>query len=64
MERAVKFYRDGLGFSTEEKRDDPDIVFFSNNGTKLSLYPLDKLTQDINETDPPTMGRGSPLRTM
>lgn len=58
MERAVKFYRDGLGFSTEEKGDDPNIVFFSNNGTKLSLYPLQKLAQDISEADPPDLGGG------
>ncbi len=58
MERSVKFYRDGLGFCTQEKGDNPNIVFFSNNGTKLSLYPLHKLAQDISEADPPKAGKG------
>lgn len=58
MERSVKFYRDGLGFETQETSDAPDIIFFSNNGTKLSLYPLEKLAHDINETDPPKTGKG------
>jgi catechol 2,3-dioxygenase-like lactoylglutathione lyase family enzyme len=58
MKRSVKFYRDGLGFRTKETGEDPDIVFFSNNGTKLSLYPLKKLAQDINEADPPRTGKG------
>lgn len=27
MKTSVKFYRDGLGFETAEKRDNPEIVF-------------------------------------
>lgn len=53
MERSVKFYRDGLGFQTDEKGDKPDIVFFRTSGTKLELYPLAALAKDINEENPP-----------
>ena len=53
MSRSLKFYRDELGFETSIKEDNPDIVFFSNNGTKLALYPLDGLAKDINEDNPP-----------
>jgi uncharacterized protein len=28
MERAIKFYRDGLGFKTDEKENNPKVVFF------------------------------------
>ena len=53
MEKSVKFYRDGLGFQTKETEDNPNIIFFSNVGTTLELYPLDLLAQDISETNPP-----------
>ena len=53
MSRSLKFYRDWLGFKTSIKEDNPDIVFFSNNGTKLALYPGDGLAEDINKNNPP-----------
>ncbi|GHT31401.1 lactoylglutathione lyase [Bacteroidia bacterium] len=49
MEKSVRFYRDGLGFQTNEKEDNPKVVFFNTSGTKFELYPLDLLAQDINE---------------
>jgi uncharacterized glyoxalase superfamily protein PhnB len=52
MEVSVRFYRDGLGFQTYEKEDNPKVVFFNTTGTKFELYPLDLLVQDINETNP------------
>jgi uncharacterized glyoxalase superfamily protein PhnB len=58
MEKSVRFYRDGLGFKTNEKDDNPKVVFFSNNGTKLELYPLKLLTQDISESDAPAVQNG------
>lgn len=58
MKRAVKFYRDGLGFQTEEKGDSPNVVFFNTTGTKFELYPLDLLAKDINEENPPQPGNG------
>lgn len=54
MKISVKFYRDGLGFKTAEKSDNPEIVFFNSSGTKLELYPLERLAKDINEENPPS----------
>ena len=34
MEKAIRFYRDGLGFQTKEKSNTPDVIFFSTSGTK------------------------------
>lgn len=48
MAKAIRFYRDGLGFKTEEKEDNPDVIFFDASGTKLELYPLELLAKDIN----------------
>ena len=53
MRTSVKFYRDGLGFETTEKRDNPEVVFFNCSGTKLELYPLEELAKDIDEKNPP-----------
>nr|WP_299084356.1 VOC family protein [uncultured Campylobacter sp.] len=53
MQRALKFYRDGLGFKTDCKDDDPSVCFFNTPGTKFELYPLDALARDIDENDPP-----------
>ncbi len=58
MERALKFYRDGLGFKTNEKGDNPQVVFFNTYGTKLELYPLQALAEDINAENPPAYGNG------
>ena len=41
MERAIKFYRDGLGYKTDCKEDNPYVCFFDTPGTKFELYPLD-----------------------
>ncbi|MDR1194922.1 MAG: VOC family protein [Endomicrobium sp.] len=53
MEKSVKFYRDGLGFMTDEKGDNPKVVFFNTFGTKFELCPLDLLSHDISEVNPP-----------
>ncbi len=58
MERAVRFYRDGLGFRTTEKSDCPQVIFFDTPGIKLELYPLDLLAQDIDPNNPPAIGQG------
>ena len=54
MEKALKFYRDGLGYKTDCKEDNPPVCFFDTPGTKFELFPLDLLAKDINETNPPT----------
>ncbi|MCP3031735.1 VOC family protein [Halobacillus sp. A1] len=56
MRRSVKFYRDELGFPTNEKADDPEIIFFNTPGSKISLYALESLAEDINKADPPERG--------
>ena len=57
MQRALKFYRDGLGYETDCKEDSPPMCFFNTPGTKFELYPLDALARDTSENDPP-MGNG------
>lgn len=48
MKRSVQFYRDGLGFQTEETEDSPRVIFFNTPGTKFELYPLSLLAEDIS----------------
>nr|WP_256522590.1 VOC family protein [Halobacillus sp. A5] len=53
MKESVKFYRDQMGFATSETKNDPEIIFFQNPGSKLALYPIEELAKDINEAHPP-----------
>ena len=53
MEKAIKFYRDGLGYKTDCKENNPYVCFFDTPGTKLDL-----LAKDINENNPPQIGNG------
>ncbi len=55
LERSLRFYRDGLGFSTKANSGDP-IAFFATAGTRLALYPLDKLAEDIGADVRPAKG--------
>lgn len=48
MTKAIRFYRDGLGFKTEAS-DDAQIAFFETAGTRLAVYPLEELKKDISE---------------
>lgn len=58
MESSIRFYRDGLGFKTNEKSNNPEVVFFNTSGTKLELYPIELLAKDINENNPPEITTG------
>ena len=58
MERSMKFYRDGLGFKTDCKEDNPPVCFFDTPGTKFELYPLELLTKDIGGDGPLPTGNG------
>lgn len=58
MSLAVRFYRDELGFETNEKGNEPQVVFFNTPGTKFELYPLELLPKDISETNPPKVADG------
>ena len=43
--RSIEFYKNGLGLPLKEGSE--GIAFFETTGTLLSLYPLDKLAEDI-----------------
>ena len=48
LDASIRFYRDGLGLPLN---DSPDgIAFFATGSTMLSLYPRDKLAEDITLT--------------
>ncbi len=49
LERSLRFYRDGLGFPTTWTAD-KGVIFFQTAGTRLSLYPYDKLAEDVSES--------------
>lgn len=42
---SIRFYRDGLGWPLEG--DGKDVAFFKLEGTWLSLFPREKLAEDI-----------------
>ena len=59
MEKAISFYKDGLGFQTKETSYNPPVIFFNaSGGLKLELYPLDLLAKDIDDNNPPAIGSG------
>ena len=58
MAESIRFYRDGLGFATDEQEDNPKVVFFNTAGTKFELYPLTLLAADINDQNPPPIAAG------
>ena len=48
LDTSIRFYRDGLGLPMN---DGPEgIAFFATGSTMLSLYPRDKLAEDITLT--------------
>lgn len=53
MEKSIQFYRDKLGFQTDEVESSPDVIFFNTTGTKFELYPLNLLAEDISKDNPP-----------
>lgn len=40
MERLLKFYRNGLGWKTNFKENNPPVCFFNNPGTKFKPFHL------------------------
>jgi len=64
LKKSRSFYRDALGFVTSNDDEDPKVIFFNNNGSKLELYPLDLLAKDIDEENPPKTGGGFPGITL
>jgi catechol 2,3-dioxygenase-like lactoylglutathione lyase family enzyme len=55
VDRSIRFYRDGLGFATSAKEGDA-IAFFATTGTRLAVYPLEKLAEDIGPDIKPSEG--------
>lgn len=55
LPRAIRFYRDGLGFPTDAP-DDAPIAFFATAGTRFALYPLQALADDIGAGLEPSSG--------
>lgn len=51
LPRAVRFYRDGLGWPTTYRDGDP-VAFFGTSGARISLYPVDHLAADISADTP------------
>jgi uncharacterized glyoxalase superfamily protein PhnB len=45
LARALRFYRDGLGFPLSSASKD-DVAFFKSGGVILALYPTGKLAED------------------
>jgi len=58
LPRALRFYRDGLGWPTTYEEGGP-VAFFNTSGTRLSLYPLDHLAAGISpDVQPSRAGFG------
>ena len=44
---SQKFYEEGLGLKLRPESKKGEIAFYDMNGTWLSLYPKDKLAEDV-----------------
>ena len=51
LDRALAFYRDGLGFAPHNYTEGEDHIMFQLEGTWMSLYPRDKLAEDATVPD-------------
>lgn len=52
--KSLHFYRDGLGFDVKVigTEESPEVVFINNDGSKISLFPLEELIKDIQSPQP------------
>ena len=48
MHRSYEFYKNGLGLPTPQDIESP-IYFFDLAGTKLAIYPLNKMSEEFPE---------------
>ncbi|WP_284141440.1 MULTISPECIES: VOC family protein [unclassified Virgibacillus] len=57
--KSHAFFKE-LGFDTSIRgtEENPIIIFFRNEGTRLALFPLQELAKDINEAAPPEISTG------
>jgi hypothetical protein len=58
LERSFRFYRDGLGLPTQ-MTPEKGIVVFATSGTRLALYPYEKLAEDVG-CKPSARDKGKP----
>lgn len=63
LERAVAFYRDGLGWPLSAGTSSEKIAFFKTGGTVLALYPREDLAAEANMESEPK-GEGFPGFTL
>lgn len=57
MQKSLAFYKN-IGFKAYVKENNPPIVFFDNQGSKIELYPIEGLAKDINADNPPAISPG------
>lgn len=50
LQRAIRFYREGLGLPGHET-DSDEVAFFKMEGAWLSLFPREALARDIGIAD-------------
>tara|TARA_R110002124_G_scaffold11523_5_gene54671 strand:- start:879 stop:1283 length:405 start_codon:yes stop_codon:yes gene_type:complete len=50
LQRAIRFYREGLGLP-EHETDSEEVAFFKMEGAWLSLFPREALSRDIGIAD-------------
>lgn len=48
LDRALRFYRDGLGWPLSSASVAGEVVFFRSGGAVLALYPRDLLASDAH----------------
>ena len=53
----MKFYKE-IGFKTYVEANNPPIVFFDKDGTKLELFSQEDLSNEINPTNPSVINTG------
>ena len=55
-----------LGFQTSVRGEEsnPDIIFFKNEGSKIALFPIQELAEDVNKQNPPKVAGGFPGITL
>jgi uncharacterized protein len=56
LDRAIQFYRDGLGWPVSSVSVGDFAIFKLSTGTALALYPRDLLAIDANVKDPGGFG--------
>ena len=57
--KSHAFFKE-IGFDTSIRgtESNPFIIFFRNQGTRIALYPLEELAEDVNKENPPPISRG------